>query len=258
MMYSEEQIQEVTKLHREFLDFYQKYKSGELPSRFLSYPCGMVYAAYLAKLFGYKKLICLEFGVAPGALGLKELLLVSNVISKIFEIDFKIYGFDRIDGMPDTKNVFDHLEIWYPGQFGSPDLSLIDSRITLIEGDVKETVPKFIKSLTDEVIGFMIFDLDLYSSTKDALEIAKIDFKNLMPITPIFVDDIQGLMSNPWQGVFKAINDFNEENINRKIDLRSYREHDNSQLSFLHVFDHPIRTGQTKNHLPIDFAGRLH
>ena len=73
-------------------------------------------AARLAKKLGYKNISVLEFGVAGGR-GLLDLEYHANEISKIFDIEIEIYGFDSGVGLPAPKGYKDLPYIWEKGFF---------------------------------------------------------------------------------------------------------------------------------------------
>lgn len=218
------------------------------------YAVGMIYSAIIAKLSGYSELVCLEFGVAPGADGLKNLSLLRKLISEHLGISYEIHGFDRKEGMPPFTDYRDHPELWAAGSWGLVDSSIPDN-VTIHEGDVAETVLTFSNNIGDKVIGFVAFDLDQYTGTKHALQILNLDKKNYLPIVPVYVDDLDStVITNPWQGSQLAVNEFNTLYNNRKIDLKFQRKSMSSEVGFLHVFDHDVRTGVSNSLYPLEIG----
>ena len=96
--------------------------------------------------------------------------------------------------------------------------SRLTDRTTLIFGNVKETVKTFFKTYNPPPIGFISFDLDLYSSTKDALNIFNAANMKMLWNTPLYFDDIDFIFNHKFAGEFLAIREFNEENKKIKID----------------------------------------
>lgn len=215
------------------------------------YAYGLMEAADQARQAGVNAFTAVEFGVAGGE-GLINLCLLARRVTAATGIQIKIAGFDSGTGMPPPRDWRDHPEYFRAGDFGMDQASL-SSRLTpnckLVIGPVDETVPEFLRtSLTPEApLGFVAFDLDYYSSTKQALLLlvdpqpAKYLF---LPI--LYFDDIVLASYCDWAGELLAINEFNAEHAMRKIQqyrfLRSRRIFKNArwidQIFLLHLFDH--------------------
>ena len=98
-------------------------------------------------------------------------------------------------------------------------------------------------------MGFISIDVDYYSSTQKCFEILKIKSENFLSKVPIYFDDINKPEHNIYCGELLAIEEFNEQNIKRKIckmrQLRNWRLFKNAlyldQMYFLHIFDHSRR-----------------
>ena len=86
----------------------------------------------------------------------------------------------------------------------------------LIIGDIKETLPKFINNYNFPPIGIIFFDLDFYSSTKESFQIFNLNGKFRMPRIKCYFDDIQP-PSNNYNGIAKAIKEFNYNNNNKIV-----------------------------------------
>jgi hypothetical protein len=116
----------------------------------------------------------LEFGVATGK-GLLVLQTYASMVERETGVRINIYGFDTGAGMPSLcPDHRDHPDVWKPGDYAMNEQLLrsrLSARTTLVIGPVAETIPKFIEELQHSPIGFVVFDLDLYSSTRDALTI---------------------------------------------------------------------------------------
>jgi hypothetical protein len=69
-----------------------------------------------------EKILIIEFGVASGA-GLFNLAHIANKLSKIYNIDYEVIGFDTGLGMPAPVDYRDHPEKYRTGDFPSLNLS---------------------------------------------------------------------------------------------------------------------------------------
>jgi hypothetical protein len=87
----------------------------------------------------------------------------------------------------------------------------------LIIGDVAETVPTFVAAQTAPV-GFAAMDLDLYSSTRAALELFTLPSAQMLPKTALYFDDIVQHFNHSFAGELLAIDEFNRETAAVKID----------------------------------------
>ena len=83
---------------------------------------------------------------------------------------------------------------------------------------MKETVPEVSGQLTSP-IGFFSFDLDLYTSTRDASEILNGDHSKYLPRVPLYFDDVSGpdAFCNEFMGELLAIEEFNALKAGEKI-----------------------------------------
>lgn len=82
---------------------------------------------------------------------------------------------------------------------------------------MEQTAPEFLKTL-DAPIGFVVFDLDYYSSTKAAMQIFTGTPARYLPLVTIYVDDIYSELHNSSCGELLAIEEFNSEHEMRKIE----------------------------------------
>ena len=115
----------------------------------------------------------IEFGVAGGN-GLLALEREAEAVEKELGVSIKVYGFDNGPaGLPAfIGDHRDHPDKWKPGDFPMDEALLrskLGPRTTLVLGNVEETVPRFFDDPSVPPVGFVAFDLDLYSSTTDAL-----------------------------------------------------------------------------------------
>ena len=94
---------------------------------------------------------------------------------KIIDIKIDLVGFDTGKGMPKTNDYRDFPDKYTEGDFPMIDKEKIKSlNAQLILGDLKKTIPTFKKKLSEKSpIGFFSMDVDIYSSTKYALNLFK-------------------------------------------------------------------------------------
>jgi len=187
---------------------------------------GILFGTEKAIKDGYKKLTIIEFGVANGA-GLINISKICKKLNKIYGVEYKIYGFDTGVGMPDPLDFRDHPELYKAGDFPMDQKNLnkiLPINCKMIIGDVKTTVPEFVNSdfLLESPIGFVCIDVDYYSSSRDALRILLADPKKYLDHFPVYFDDVDEYSHNSWCGELLAIKEFNETNINRKIERHDF------------------------------------
>ena len=187
------------------------------------YLTGLLSAAGLAYLEGVSEIIAIEFGVAGGQ-GLVTLQEEAEAVERETGVRIKVFGFDSGDGLPEfTGDHRDHPDYWKPGDFPLDEKSLsgkLSPRTRLLLGEVKKTVPEFIEHIQDVPIGFVSFDLDLYSSTTHALKVFSHPKKSMLKKVPLYFDDVrETLVSHQFAGELLAIKEFNEWNASVKIDI---------------------------------------
>jgi hypothetical protein len=198
-----------------------------------------------------KKILIIEFGVASGA-GLFNLAYIANKLSKIYNIDYEVIGFDTGLGMPPPVDYKDHPEKYRAGDF--PPLNLAKNKLPkktkIYYGEIKETV-NLIKSYHEQgiKIGFVSVDVDYYSSTTSCLKSLTFDQSFYLSSTVLYFDDVYNIDHNEFCGELLAINEFNQTNKFRKIckmtQLKDWRIFKNAvwldQMYFLHVLDSSYR-----------------
>ena len=84
----------------------------------------------------------------------------------------------------------------------------------LIIGDVEKTIRSFFSDYNPAPIGCIMFDLDLYSSTKSAFRLFDGDDKYFLPRLMCYFDDIGSI---EFLGERLAIKEFNDQNSSKKI-----------------------------------------
>lgn len=207
-----------------------------------------------AKRQGSKTVSVLEFGVAAGA-GLMNMVHIARRVTNSTGIGFKLYGFDTGAGMPEPLDYRDHPDLYRPGDFPMDVARLraaLPANAQLVIGEVSRTVPEFLKTLSSaEPIAYVVFDVDYYSSTRDALRILQdADPAKYLPITLTYFDDIALDAHNSYCGQLLAVDEFNRASPLRKLEHprflevgRIYKKARWLKHIFLaHVLDHATRT----------------
>jgi hypothetical protein len=217
-------------------------------------------AAALAKALGQRKLSVIEFGVAGGN-GLVNVEQHAHELQRVSGCDFDVYGFDLATGLPRPEDYRDMPYMWAEG-FYKMDRELLEGRLKqakLVIGNVSETVASFFTTYNPAPIGAALFDLDYYSSTRDALRIFDGPPNFYLPRVYCYFDDIAsgGLRANNrYVGVLRAIEEFNENSATKKIaqvsglsTSRAVPASWNERIFVMHDFAHPLYT---------DFIGNAH
>ena len=218
-----------------------------------AYAFGIHSAARLARALGLKAISVVEFGVAGGN-GLVAMERTAALMAKHFGLEINVYGFDTGSGMPAAVDYRDLPHVWARG-FYQMDEAKLRGRLTharLVLGNVVETVPRFLEQLDGAPLGFISFDLDYYTSTKQALRIFDRDSSTRLPRALCYFDDIihpQRGYVNPYVGELLAINEYNSEQETKKIarieHLAWMRQRPaiwNEQMYVHHDFAHPLYT----------------
>jgi hypothetical protein len=124
----------------------------------------------------------LEMGVCSGN-GLMTLVHCHNILEQTYSYR-EFYGFDTFEGFPsihendvcssnnikkgDYKNeCFDRLNHIFKVH---NDYYYLPTKVKLIKGDVKDTIPRFIDENKHIIIALLYLDLDLYEPTKTSLK----------------------------------------------------------------------------------------
>tara|TARA_B110000259_G_scaffold110661_1_gene126441 strand:- start:914 stop:1741 length:828 start_codon:yes stop_codon:yes gene_type:complete len=234
-------------------DEYIKYAPSESVVRLNmstrpAYAYCLYHAVKLAKKLNYKSISAIEFGVAGGN-GLYFLDLFADQLSKEFDIEIEIYGFDLGGGLPKPKDYKDLPYIFKEGLFPMDQNKLIKKlkRSKIIIGNVEDSIKDFFKKNNPAPIAFISNDLDYYSSTASSFNIFNEDSKFYLPRIFCYFDDVIGdetSMYGEFSGELLAIKEFNEINKNKKIHLNknlilSSNNHWRYQVYYYHHFLHP-------------------
>lgn len=183
------------------------------------YAAGVFFAAAEAQRLQFSEISVLEFGVANGA-GLRILERHAAAASREFGVAISVFGFDRGTGLPAPIDFRDHPDAWRMGDYPMNADGLraqVGAHTHLVLGDVAETVPGFVKNQRFPV-GFVSVDLDLYSSTRDALRLFTLPRRQMLPHTAMYFDETLMAFNHHFAGELLAIEEFNSENDAVKID----------------------------------------
>jgi hypothetical protein len=178
-------------------------------------------AAQVSHRLGLPKISAIEFGVAGGA-GLLELERLAEEIEKSVPIRIETYGFDLGTGLPQHSDFRDLPYIWRSGFYQMDEAGLRRKlkRSTLIIGNVKETAAEFLSKYQPPPIGFVSFDMDYYSSTRDAFALFDGPHNAFLPRIFCYFDDVVGddaQLHSDYAGELLAIREFNEAHADQKI-----------------------------------------
>jgi hypothetical protein len=195
---------------------YERWDAVDRPQ----YLTGMLTAADLAREGGIDSIYVAEFGVARGH-GLLAMQSYAQLIEKETGVSLKVVGFDTGSGLPPARGDFrDHPDKWAEGDYPM-DEAWLRARLLpgseLILGDVRQTVPEFMKRQVCP-LGFLAMDLDFYSSTKQALEILRLPNRQMLRRVFLYFDDIFLTENHRFAGERLAIEEFNSESEFVKID----------------------------------------
>ena len=209
------------------------------------------HAAQQAKQLGLNRISVIEFGVAGGS-GLVDLEGVSGLISRETGVAIEVYGFDLGTGLPSPLDYRDLPYVFQKG-FYRMDTDSLKKRLRkarLIIGDVKNTVLNFFERYHPAPIGFVVIDLDYYSSTINALGLFNTDDQNLLPRVLCYFDDLIGNdyeLHSEFTGELLAIREFNDKSEHRKLGKLNGLSHKRiinqkwcDQVYVLHSFKHPL------------------
>ena len=208
----------------------------------------LYHSAVLAKKIGLNKISVIEFGVAGG----NGIIFLESYQKKIYDelgVQIEIYGFDLGSGLSKPEDYRD-LPYWFKEGFYKMDIEKLNKKLRnskIIIGDVKNTIQEFFKQYNPSPIGAIFNDLDFYTSTKYSFEIFKNDNdKFYLPRIYNYFDDIIGSeneMYGKFNGELLAIQEFNDENKNKKIALNqclisNTKSRYRYQIYYYHNFQH--------------------
>ncbi|MGC5033531.1 TylF/MycF/NovP-related O-methyltransferase [Micromonospora sp. DT229] len=160
--------------------------------------------------------VILEFGVLHG----RHLATLTALrgLHEPYNSYRRIIGFDTFTGFPDISEIDQASPSAVVGRFAVPDGEVDHLREVLaaheagdpvahvqrtfvVEGDVRETLPRYLQDNPETIIALAIFDLDLYEPTRDVLRAIR---PCLAKGSVIAFDEL----GHPrWPGVTAAIRD---------------------------------------------------
>lgn len=185
------------------------------------YLAGVLNGARFAAQVGERKVCVIEFGVAAGR-GLLTLQEYARAVEQEVGVEISVFGFDSGKGLPTNCGDYrDHPDRWISGDFPMYEnwlRSRLKTRTHLIIGPVSETVPTFVREIQTSPVSFVAFDLDLYSSTLNAMQVFTIPEKRMLKRVPVYFDDVGLECNHRFAGELLAIREFNEGNMTVKID----------------------------------------
>jgi hypothetical protein len=233
-------------------DFREMEAHGLVPRA--NYAYGILRAADLARFLGKTRATVCEFGVSTGN-GLLNMMELAELVRAATGVEIRIIGLDTGEGLPAIDGYKDHPEIWSASDFNmtnKEDLRRrVKGRAELIFGDIKDTVADLVASLDESApLGFISVDVDIYSGAKSSLKALLGKPELYAPAVSIYCDDVRFFFANRWCGELRAIEEFNDENLLRKIDqdrsLPGHRPALNhgwyESMFVCHVLDHEVRT----------------
>lgn len=221
------------------------------------YALPFLLASLEAKRMGFKGMTIVECGVGAGG-GIINLCDLAALFGREFDLAYRIVGLDSGGGLPDPRDFRDHPEVWRQAQFVH-DKDALRRRLTpnakVVYGEVRETSPAVLAEVdADHPIGFVISDLDYYTSTRDALEgLMRGPAERYLPTVMMYADDVEMLLTfNSWCGEALAFNEFNEKSADRKIERKPVRVSRaprgwHRRVYGIHILDHPARHAIGKN-----------
>ena len=224
----------------------------------------LYYAALLARKLGYPRMSCIEFGVAGGS-GLVNLEYHAREIARCLAVEIDIYGFDSGEGLPEPSDYRDLPYQWERGYFRM-DLHKLQDRLRkakLVLGNVEITSRDFLERYKPAPVGAILYDLDFYSSTIQAMKMLEGNAECFLPRVFCYFDDIVGTeeqLYNDFTGERLAIEEFNQAHRDVKLSLpyhllaRKVVEPWHHKIRTCHFFKHPRYnqfTGTGNQQLPL-------
>jgi tetratricopeptide (TPR) repeat protein len=213
------------------------------------YAHGVLRAATLAAKLGVGRIAAIEFGVAGGN-GLVALETHAAEVEAVTGVAVEVIGFDTGEGLFEPV---DHRDMPYMFAAGNYviDVPKLESRLrsaSLVLGDAATTFGAWLTAGRPP-IGFMSFDMDVYSATSAVLAHLgdTSPAASLLPRTNVYFDDVfgfQGQDYNRFTGELLAIDEFNDGNASAKLaEDRTFRSLPvnapwHHGMYMLHRFDH--------------------
>ena len=139
---------------------------------------------------------------------------------------------------------------WARSAYKDYAISEWPSRAELVLGEIRETRTSFFEEYDPAPIGYAFFDMNIYSSTKDALRVFDTPPENYLPrvlcqFDTVVADEVTRAFNNDYVGENAAIHEFNDDHDDRKIAKVKYRAPWNvgpiepNEMYQFHSFEHP-------------------
>ena len=135
-----------------------------------------------------------------------SLVLPVAEVSATLGVKCHVYGFDTGAGLPEVTHIRDLPQLYKRGDYRM-DFTELKTRLRpetqLVLGNVSETLGGFLAT-AHPAVGFVSMDLDLYTSTRDAMNL----FRDAAPLTHClprvvcYLDDIMGV---EWDAGFAGV-----------------------------------------------------
>jgi hypothetical protein len=232
------------------------------------YLWGMLQGATLAKVLGIERVSVMEFGVASGA-GLIAMEHIAERCEQRIGIKIDVFGFDTGTGHTELNDYRD-LPYKLSAGFYPCDKDELQKRLRRAQmkyGLVKDTVADLVRTGNIAPVAFVGFDFQVYSATRDAMQLFSAEFARLLPRTPCSLRSTIGKDRCEYTGELLAISEFNAQHEMRKICKipgmsyfvpPRFNGHWTQWLHTLHIFDHPLynRPDAYKQSAIIDLNGR--
>jgi len=217
------------------------------------YAWGVLMAASQARALGHKEVAAIEFGVAGGR-GLLALQEIASDVSTFTGIQVRVYGFDTGEGLPPITDPRDLPQLYRTGTYRM-DFDALKKRLNpatnLVIGDIQHTIDGFL-SKPHAPVGFISFDMDLYTSTRDSMKLFRGDVPHTqcLPRVVCYFDDIMGTTFGDLNGERLAMTEYNREHASHRgispvYGLRYHLGWPHSQnqwpdmIFWAHFLDHP-------------------
>jgi hypothetical protein len=176
----------------------------------------------------------------------------ADEVEKLTGIAIDCYGFDTGEGMPAPEGARD-LPYWFQSGQYRMDVPALKARVPkgkLVLGEIRDTLPDFVRTQSPAPIGAIFNDTDYWSSTRDSFRLFDLAAENpgsFLPRIFMYFDDIIGSaveMYGPFNGQLLAISEYNSAQDAVKIHLNQNllgADHLGWrwQIYFAHLFAHP-------------------
>ena len=214
------------------------------------YTWSLIHAGLVARRLGVPAISAVELGVAGGS-GLVAMERAAAQVAAELGVAIEVHGFDTGSGLPEPVDHRDAPYLISSGDFTMDEAALrarLD-RAQLHLGPVAQTIPRFLQA-GHPPVGFAAFDLDYYSSTRDALALVAGPVDRLLPRFLAYFDDVLGYPWGHLNGPRPAIVEFNQQHgetrvVDELLGLRfmvpqtEFQSRWPEAMFLVHVLDHP-------------------